>query len=48
MNRNICKGRVFRRDSTPTRSRRSTGSGGESFSMLTSVEGNAVHGRMLL
>jgi hypothetical protein len=34
--------RVFIRDSPPTRSRRSTGSGGESFSMLTSVEGNAV------
>jgi hypothetical protein len=38
---------VFRRDSPPTRSR-STGSGGESFSMLTSVEGNAVQGRMPL
>jgi hypothetical protein len=34
--------------SPPTRSRRSTGSGGESSSMLTSVEGNAVQGRMLL
>jgi hypothetical protein len=33
---------VFRPDSPPTRSRRSTGSGGESSSMLTSVEGNAV------
>jgi hypothetical protein len=33
---------VFRRDSPPTRSRRSTGSGGESSSMLTSVEENAV------
>jgi hypothetical protein len=42
------KARVFRRDSPPTRSRRSEGSGGESFSMLTSVEGNAVQGRMLL
>jgi hypothetical protein len=31
---------VFRRHSPPTRSRRSTGSGGESSSMLTSV--NAV------
>jgi hypothetical protein len=41
------KARVFRRDSPPTRSR-STGSGGESSSMLTSVEGNAVQGRMLL
>jgi hypothetical protein len=40
--------RVFRRDSPLTRSRRSTGSGGESSSMLTSVEGNAVQGRMLL
>jgi hypothetical protein len=29
--------RVFRRDSPPTRSRRSIGSGGESSSMLTSV-----------
>jgi hypothetical protein len=40
----ICrvKLRVFRRDSPPTRSRRSTGSGGESSSMLTSVERNAV------
>jgi hypothetical protein len=34
--------RVFRRDSPPTRCRRSEGSGGESSSMLTSVEGNAV------
>jgi hypothetical protein len=40
--------RVFRRDSPRTRSRRSEGSGGESSSMLTSVEGNAVQGRMLL
>jgi hypothetical protein len=38
---------VFRRDSPPTRSR-SEGSGGESSSMLTSAEGNAVQGRMLL
>jgi hypothetical protein len=36
------KDRVFRSDSPPTRSRRSIGSGGESSSMLTSVEGNAV------
>jgi hypothetical protein len=36
------KSRVFRRDSPPTRSRRSTGSGGESPSMLTIVEGNSV------
>jgi hypothetical protein len=43
-----CIARVFRRDSPPTRSRRSEGSGGESSSMLTSVEGNAVQGRMLL
>jgi hypothetical protein len=43
----IIKARVFRRDSLPTRSRRITGSGGESSSML-SVEGNAVQGRMLL
>jgi hypothetical protein len=34
--------RVFRRDSPRTRSRRSTGSGGESSSMLPTVEGNAV------
>jgi hypothetical protein len=40
--------RVFRRDSPPTRSRGSTGSGGESSNMLTSVEGNAVQGRMFL
>jgi hypothetical protein len=33
--RNIVKARVFRRDSPPMRSRRSTGSGGESSSMLT-------------
>jgi hypothetical protein len=33
---------VFRHDSPATRSRRSIGSGGESSSMLTSVEGNAV------
>jgi hypothetical protein len=39
---------VFRRDSPPTWSRRSTGSGGDSFSMLTTVEGNAVQGRILL
>jgi hypothetical protein len=32
-----CKARVFRRDSPPTQSK-STGSGGESSSMLTSVE----------
>jgi hypothetical protein len=38
--------RVFRRDSPPTRSRRSTGSGEETSSMLTSVEGNAVQGRI--
>jgi hypothetical protein len=44
----LCKARAFRRDSPPTRSRRSAGSGGESSSMLTSVEGNAVQGRMLL
>jgi hypothetical protein len=44
----VLKARVFRRDSPPTRSRRSTGSGGESSSMLTGVEGNAVQGRMLL
>jgi hypothetical protein len=43
-----CIARVFRRDSPPTRSRRSEASGGESSSMLTSVEGNAVQGRMLL
>jgi hypothetical protein len=30
--------RVFRRDSPPTRSRRNTGSGGKSSSMLTKVE----------
>jgi hypothetical protein len=34
--------RVLRADSPPTRGRRSIGSGGESSSMLTSVEGNAV------
>jgi hypothetical protein len=44
----LYKARVFRRDSPPMWSRRSTGSGGESSSMLTSVEGNAVQGRMLL
>jgi hypothetical protein len=33
------KARVFRRDSPPMRCRRSTGSGGESSSMLTSVGG---------
>jgi hypothetical protein len=32
------KARVFRRDSPPMRSRRSTGNGRESSSMLTSVE----------
>jgi hypothetical protein len=47
-NSKACKARVFRPDIPPTRSRRSTGSGGESSSMLTSVEGNAVQGRMLL
>jgi hypothetical protein len=40
--------RVLRADSPPTRDRRSIGSGGESSSMLTSVEGNAVQGRILL
>jgi hypothetical protein len=40
--------RALRADSPPTRGRRSIGSGGESSSMLTSVEGNAVQGRMLL
>jgi hypothetical protein len=40
--------RVFRRDSHPTRSRRSTGSGGESSSMLTSAEGNAVQAFSML
>jgi hypothetical protein len=44
---NRLKARVFRRDSPPTRSR-SMGSGGESSSMLTSVQENAVQGRMLL
>jgi hypothetical protein len=44
----LCKARVFRRDSPPTRSRTSTGSGGASSSMLTSVEGSVVQGRMLL
>jgi hypothetical protein len=34
--------RVFRRDSPPTWSRRSEGSGRESSTMLISVEGNAV------
>jgi hypothetical protein len=34
--------RVFRPDSPTTRSRRSNGSGGESASMLKSMEGNAV------
>jgi hypothetical protein len=42
------KARVFRRDSPSTRSRRGTDGGGESSSMLTSVEGNAVQGRVLL
>jgi hypothetical protein len=41
-------GRHSRGSGPLTRSRRSTGSGGESSSMLTSVEGNAVQGRMLL
>jgi hypothetical protein len=45
---NIIKARVFRRDSPMTRSRRSAGSGGESCSVLTSVERNAVKGRMIL
>jgi hypothetical protein len=36
------KARVFRSDSPPVWSRRSIGSGGESSSMLSSVEGNAV------
>jgi hypothetical protein len=40
--------RVFRRDSPPTQSRRSTGSGGESSSMLTSVEGNAIQAFSML
>jgi hypothetical protein len=40
--------RVFRRDSPPTRSRRSEGSGGESSSMLTSVEGNRVQAFSIL
>jgi hypothetical protein len=40
--------RVFRRDSPPTRSRRSEGSGGESPSMLTSVEGNEVQAFFVL
>jgi hypothetical protein len=40
--------RVFRRDSPPTRSSRSTGSGGEISSMLTSVEGNAVQAFSML
>jgi hypothetical protein len=40
--------RVFRRDSPTTRSRRSTGSGGESSSMLRSVEGNAVQRRAFI
>jgi hypothetical protein len=52
----VSKARVLRADSPPTRSRRSIGSIGESSSMLTSVERNAVHctahftvqGRMLL
>jgi hypothetical protein len=43
-----CIARVLRRDSPPTRSRRSTGSGGESSSMLTSVEGNAVQAFSML
>jgi hypothetical protein len=44
----VCITQVFRRDSPPTRSRRSTGSGGERSSMLTRMEGNTVQGRMLL
>jgi hypothetical protein len=40
--------RVFRRDSHPARSRRSEGSGGESSSMLISVEGNAVQAFSML
>jgi hypothetical protein len=40
--------RVFRRDSPPTRNRRNERGGGESCSMLTSEEGNAVQGRMFL
>jgi hypothetical protein len=44
----IHKARVFRRDSPPTRSRRSMGSGGESSSMLKSVEGNAVQAFSML
>jgi hypothetical protein len=44
----FCIARVFRRDSPLTRSRRSEGSGGESSRMLTSVEENAVQGKMLL
>jgi hypothetical protein len=43
-----CTARVLRADSPPTWGRRSIGSGGESSSMLTSVEGNAVQERMLL
>jgi hypothetical protein len=39
---NLFTARVFRSDSPPTRSRRSIGSGGESSSTLTNVEGNAV------
>jgi hypothetical protein len=39
---------VFGRDSAPTRSRRSTGSGGESSSMLTSMEGNSVQAFSML
>jgi hypothetical protein len=45
---NKCIARVFRRDSPPTRSRRSAGSGGESSSMLTSVEGNVVQAFSML
>jgi hypothetical protein len=40
--------RAFRRDSPPTRSRRSEGIGGESSSMLTSVEGSAVQAFLML
>jgi hypothetical protein len=42
------KARVFRCDSPPTRSRRSTGSGVESSNMLTSVEGDAVQAFLML
>jgi hypothetical protein len=42
------KARVFIRDSTPTLSRISTGTGEESSSMLTSVEGNSVQAFSML